>query len=173
VMEAGPAVDAGPTFAPDASFSSHPYFMSCLSSLAAGNVGEANNFVAHFSFTAMGKGGTVMFDNQSIVVGATSLSQTVGMDYSETGTVSADGTASLVFGSTTIPSAANPFNSGDVVFTDSTLSVIVQSPSRICGSLTGNIVMPSMLTIKDAPCIFIENPGSPLPTPTEADYHCP
>jgi len=87
--------------------------------------------------------------------------------------VAADGTFSLPFGSTMVSGDANPITGSDIV-ADLTLKGVTRSTNRLCGNITGMVLMPIALdlagstwgAIRIAPGTI----GSALPAP---DATCP
>jgi hypothetical protein len=175
VYESG--VETGPLYAPDASFMSNKFFQICLSDSAAGDVTKANTFVASITYTpSPGGGGKITMSNQTLVIGATSLSDLTGMQYTATpnpATVNPDGTATLAFGVTQVPANSNPVTGMTLTFSQTTLGMHIESETQMCSSLLADVTAPTPAEIRGI-CIFRYVPnGSPLPSYQLSDFHCP
>ncbi len=172
-LPTGDANPDAPLFAPDAGFVD-TYFESCLSGNAEGNPAEANNFKAVLTFTASSSspGGTVKLSTQPMAVGGTSLSDTVGVISTSTGTVGPNGSATLDYGPYVIPGTANPITGTDIDLMSSSVQLHVESPDQVCGNLSGPATVSGVNLSLAAICIFVRNP-IPLPSFQLSDYHCP
>lgn len=170
-------VDTGPLYAPDASFTSPLFFMSCLTGNAVGDVSKASLSVAHVVYTANsgGGGGTITFGDQALKINPTSLSDVTGTyAQASNGTVAADGTATVSWGDTTIPGDGNPVTMMDLEFTSSSLALHVESETQFCGNFSGNLVKP-FTTLVTGPCAFrlLPSATAPIPILQLSDFHCP
>jgi hypothetical protein len=176
------AGETGPLYAPDASFSSKLFFMSCLTQQAQGDPTKSSNFVAHATYTPApsGGGGKLVFDNQVLKSYPKTLNDVApdGTDYQAlpaTGaTVAPDGTTTMTYGTTVIPSDANPVTLNQLTFSSTTLDFHIESESQMCATIAGVLIMPIMSTV-NGPCIFrlMASDSSPLPSFQLSDYHCP
>jgi hypothetical protein len=160
---------------PDGGFSG-TYAMACSTSVGPG-AQDATRFVATATYTPKGSGGgTLVFQNQPLVVGAATLSQTTG-NPSHNGPIDigADGKGSIDFGPSQIPGDANPVTGGEIDFaSDATLHFTVGSDNFCCG-LTGTITAP--LTVNMDPnkgdfCIFfpVASTSSDFPSFTDDSF---
>jgi hypothetical protein len=177
-INADAGVDTGPLYAPDASFTTTTYFMSCLTGNAEGDPSKASNSVATVTYAPKsGGGGTITFGNQAITMTASSLSNVTGM-YNQASPANApvapDGTVTVTWHSTTIPANANPVTMMDLVFSSSTMDLHVESETQICGNFSGNLIQP-LQTVVTGPCVFrlLPNANSAIPSLQLGDYHCP
>jgi hypothetical protein len=175
------AGETGPLYAPDASFSTNLFFMSCLTQQAQGNPSEASDFVAHVTYVpaSSGGGGTLTFGNHVLKSYPTSLNDIApdGMFYSPdpaTATVKADGTTTMTYGPTIIPGDANPVTDNKLTFSTTTLDFHIESETELCATISGVLTAPISGSV-EGPCVFRLQPSasSPLPTLQLSDYHCP
>ena len=175
-----PVEDAG-TFdgtAGDAGFQNQAFVMACLSELEP-TIPYATYFVGTATFDSTGGGnGTLDFSDVAIALsnnGAsppTSITDTVGTPATVNGTVVTGGKASIVFGPTNVPAAASPLGS-EIVFTDSTLTVLIQDDALLCGNLAGDVTEPDILTLNPSMNICVFYPGTSVPVLQQSQFHCP
>lgn len=172
--------ETGPLYAPDASFMSQTFYMSCLTGQAEGDTSKASQFVAQITYApASGGGGTLNFSNQVLKINPSTLNDLApgGVPYKAgpmNAPVKPDGTVTMTFGMTKIPADANPVNQQDLIFSSTTLDFHIESESQICANITGNLTMPTP-TVVQGPCVFRLMPSlsAPLPQLQLTDFHCP
>jgi hypothetical protein len=146
------------------------YLMACVSQLAQESIAKATIFNSQIKYDPSGGGGqsgALTVTNQSLKVGATSMSQDlVGTAGGSSCTVSADGRCTAPFGPSVVPGIANPvFPGQDIVFTDSTLFFVVGSQTQLCAHLGGDITAPLNFPfdpVKNV-CVFIPVSGDAVP----------
>ena len=171
-------VETGPLYAPDAAFMTSFYFMSCLTGNAEGDPSKASTSVVKVTYAPKsGGGGTITLGDQALKTAPTSLGDVSGMYYQASpanAPVAPDGTATVTWGTTTIPGDANPVTMMDLVFTSSSLALHVESETQICGNFSGNLIQP-LQTLVTGPCVFrlLPSAASAPPTLTLSDFHCP
>lgn len=121
------------------------YFMACVSDLGDESVTEATEFTATATYSPPadeGGNGTFDFSDAALMVGATSLSQTVESPAVVNGSPVVGGFATVNFGAVTIPGAADPIGGADIVFSSLVLNFKVGPGDHICASLTGQLTSP-------------------------------
>jgi hypothetical protein len=172
------SVDTGPLYAPDASFTTNTYFMSCLTGNAEGDPSKASSSVATVTYApTSGGGGTITFGNQALTIGASSLRSVSGM-YNQASPANApvapDGSATVTWHNTTIPGNANPVTMMDLVFSSSQMDLHIESETQMCGNFSGNLIQP-LVTLVTGPCVFrlLPSATAPLPQLQLSDFHCP
>jgi hypothetical protein len=171
----GSIIDVGATDGglPDGGFTG-TYAMACSTSVNPG-AKDATIFTSTMTYTPNASGGgTLIFQNQPLVVGATTLTQTVGNpSNNQPVPITSDGKGTLVYGPVIIPGAANPVTGGDVVFSgDATLHFRVLGADTTCAGLTGTITSPlqvSMDPTKGDVCVFLPVASSSSSFPPVTD----
>jgi hypothetical protein len=160
-----PTSDASTETGPVGGFT-QTYLMACTSELVQDDVKKATLFSATITYRPSGPGlaGTLDFSNQSLKVGATSFSDQVGYVATvNNNTVTPDGRCDVHFGANTIPGSADPVNPGtDIIFTDSTLHLVITSQTQVCGDLSGDITSPLVYSFDPAKniCIYLPSDGA-------------
>jgi hypothetical protein len=142
--------------------------MACVSELASEDIHKATIFTSNITYTPSGGGGqsgSMTITNTSLVVGATSMTQTVGTPGNASCTVSADGRCDAPFGPSVIPASANPVVPGDIVFTGSALHFVIASETQLCAHLSGTVTAPLATTFDPAKnvCLYFIPNGDTVP----------
>lgn len=172
------SVDAANLHAPDAAFTDTHYLMACLSQLGQ-EASEALLWTTTLQFTpSPGGGGTLVYSNQPLTAGATTVNNPIGTPLNNLmATIAKDGTGAVnIPGSYSIPQAANGISMMPVTIEDAVVIVRLEADKSACALLGGNITAPSAVTLTPAqnPCIFlpVNSMGAWTPFST-SDFHCP
>jgi hypothetical protein len=172
-----PTVDAGVVEAslPEGGFT-QTYAMACVSQIASDVISEATLFTATVTFTPSATGGgTVDFSDQTLMAGATSLSQLVGTPRTINGNpVAPDGTFDVNFVESTFPGSANPVDGEDVDIQNCVLHFHLGPGTHLCSNLSGNLITPIMTPLDPAQniCIYLPTTDQ-IPPMTQDMVHCP
>ena len=166
--------------APDYSASGVPnadglYFASCLANLSECDLEKTLRFRVEVSGIETG---TVTIKATSLVVGATTVAQTVGDAYSASGAVKPDGTYLAIFTSGVIPGSANSISQRDIALVNVVFRGYVLTSSALCNEMDGTIQVKGVSDIDlNAPgdiCRFTKVATESQPvTHVLTDYHCP
>jgi hypothetical protein len=166
--EAAPPVEAGPP--PDAGFS-QTYAMACQTHLQPG-AKSATLFTATATYVPAARGGgQFTFQSQTLKINATSLSDLVGTQFGPK-TVQVDattGTASVVFGPTTVVAAANPVTGTDATFGPDATNIFLVGENPLCAGVSGSVTAPLQITLDPKQgdvCILLPSTGT-VPTFTD------
>jgi hypothetical protein len=164
---------------PDGGFNAL-YAATCLPHVTT--VDKALRFVDTIVFTpaASGPGGTITATFNSLPVGATNATATVGPPIGPaTSPVDATGQFQLDLKNLTVLAAANPISPADVHFdVDTFVAGALTMPDQFCGGLDGTVVSPINFTLDhcDDVCLFVRiaDVNAPLPVYTDKSvFVCP
>lgn len=151
------------------------YFGTCLANLSECDLEKTLRFRVEFTGTSTGM---VTLKSTSLLIGATSTSQTVGDPYSATGMLRPDGTYDVIFTSGVVPGSANSISQRDISLVNSDFRGTFLSASSACAELDGTI------EVKGVSVIDLGTPGdiclfTKVASETEQvvrkleDFHCP
>jgi hypothetical protein len=174
---AAQSIDASTTFdgaPPDGGFT-QVFAMACSTQIQPG-FADATRFTATATYTpSAGGGGQLTFQDWPLQAHAANLTQTVGNQTpAQTVPVASDGSATLVFGPSTIAGGANPVTGQDVQFDSTAALKFIVSQDSLCAGLVGNIINP--FTIKLDPtrgdvCVFFPSTaGADFPAVTDSAF---
>ena len=174
VVEAG--VDAASLMAPDAAFDDTTIMMACVSALAA-DAAHAILFQGKINYVPSGAGGMATVSFTALDKSATNISQTAAgaVPLTGTATIDAHGSGTAQLGNAMLPAAANAITGVDVTIASATVFLELQSSTKLCGGLGGNITSPSDFTLlpSQTPCIVLPTSGGTWAPFKTADFHCP
>ncbi|HEY3820096.1 MAG TPA: hypothetical protein VGL81_23185 [Polyangiaceae bacterium] len=165
-----------------AGFSNLNLVMACTSQLEP-EVVDATYFTitATFHATDTSGNGTFDFTDTALVLNAgptppTNSSDTVGVPAVVNGSVVTNGKVAVNFGATNVPAPASPLGS-EIDFSMTTLTILIQGGTLLCGNLGGVVTSPDSLTLNPAQnvCVFAPpGTGGTIPTFTQSQFNqCP
>ncbi len=109
-----------------------------------------------------------------LVVGATSLDDTVGSALVAKGAVGPTGEADLALGAYTIPGGADPLLGTELDWSTGALHLVFGPGQAACAQLSAQLTHPIALVLSPAlnPCILLPSTGA-VPPLTQDMVHCP
>jgi hypothetical protein len=168
----------------DAGFTNQSYVMACVSQIDQDSVAQTNYLSATATFTPSDDQGNGTFDftDTSLTLGPngtppTSTTATAAAPYHVPNSTVTGGKVDVVFGPNTIPAAAEPLGT-DVVFTDTTLHVLIGPGDALCATISGDVTAPLTisLTASENICVFTplaNGATGPIAALTQSQVHCP
>jgi len=161
------------------------YVMACVWQIVP-SAAYATYFVATAQYLPSAGGGTFNFTEQPLVMGATSITQVVGLpatvngspvtidgQSTDSGAVVPYGLVGVAIGNTVIPAAAN-FVGGDIDLQGAALHLLIGPGDQICGAWTGSMTSPLVTELQQPNqnlCVFTPTTGSVAPI-TQAQVTC-
>ncbi len=167
-----------------AGFTNQNLVMVCTSQVAPASLSDATYFTVTASFHATDNSGngTLDYSDTALALGPnnappTNVSSAVGAPAVVNGSVVTNGKVAVNFGPTDVPEPASPLGA-EIDFSQTTLTILVQGGTLLCGNLGGSVTEPLPIPMLDPTqnvCVFAPpNADGSLPSFMTSQFlQCP